>query len=298
MYRGRFGVESICRVLSQTEGGFITSRGYRAAVTRPVSNREVRDELLGREITEVFNKNYRVYGKRKMWHALRRTGWLVGRDQVARVMKTLGIAERIRGRHLVTTQPDRDRDTRPDLVQRQFTSQGPNRLWVADITYVRISTGFAYTAFVTDVFSRKIVGWAVASTMTTTALPLQALDHAIFTAKGNLDGLVHHADHGSQYVSIVYGQHLEDAGIKSSTGSVGDSYDNALAETVNGLYKTELIYPHGAWKTVTEVELATLGWVDWWNNRRLHQALGYQTPTEVERHYNETRESEVTLVTI
>lgn len=297
LYRDRFGVECICRVLSETEGGFITSRGYRAAVARPVSDRTVRDELLGREILGVFDQNYRVYGVRKMWHAIRRAGWGIGRDQVARIMRKHGIVGKTRGRGSVTTRPGKGADVRPDLVQRQFTASAPNPLWVADITSVRISSGFAYTAFVTDVFSRRIVGWAVASTMATTALPLQALDYAIFTAKGTLGGLIHHADHGSQYVSIVYSQHLQDAGIKSSTGSVGDSYDNALAETLNGLYKSELIYPRGAWQSVEQVELATLGWVHWWNNQRLHEALGYRTPAEIEQYYNETRESDATLVT-
>lgn len=288
-YKHRFGVERICRVLSLTEGGFLSSRGYRAATVRSLSARAVRDEVLGREIREVFELNYRVYGKRKMWHALRRRGWDVGRDQVARVMRKVGIRGKTRGRGPVTTRKNRSADSRVDLMNRQFKAAAPNRLWVADITYVRISAGFAYVAFVTDVFTRKIVGWAVSSSMTVEALPLQALDHAIFTARTTLRGLVHHADHGSQYCSIVYAQHLENAGIVSSTGSVGDSYDNALAEAVSGLYKAELIYPQGAWKSVSEVELATLGWVDWWNNARLHEGLGYKTPAEIETHYNETK---------
>ena len=201
-----------------------------------------------------------------------------------------------RGPGPVTTKPAKTVDLRLDLVKRQFKADGPNRLWVADITYVRISTGFAYTAFVTDVFTRRIVGWAVASTMTTTALPLQALDHGIVTARGKLDQLVHHADHGSQYVLIIYSQHLQDAGVTSSTGSIGDWYDNAIAQTDNGLYKSEVIYPGGTWNTASQVELATMEWVDWWNNRRLHENLGYATPAEIEQHYNETRESQTALV--
>jgi transposase InsO family protein len=263
MYRDQFGVEAICRVLNQTEGGFITSRGYRAALSRPASDRAVKDQLLGREILEVFNAHYQVDGQRKMcyqvdgqrkmWHAMRRAGRQVGRDQIARIMKNLGITGKTRGRGPVTTRPAKTVDLRPDLVKRQVKADRPNRLWVTDTTYVRISTGFAYTAFVTDVFTRKTVGWAVASTMTTTALPLQALDHAIFTARGQLDQLVHHADHGSQYVSIIYSQHLQDAGITSSTGSVGDSYDNAMAEAVNRLCKSEVIYPGGTWNTAGQV---------------------------------------------
>lgn len=197
MYRHRFGVECICRGLAQTDGGFITSRGYRAAKTRPVSNRSVRDELSARHIRAVFDSNYQVYGRRKMWHALRRAGWPIGRDQVARIMKDLGICGKTRGRHRVTTRAASTADIRLDLVKRQFIAHAPNQLWVADMTYVRIRSGFAYTAFITDVFSRKIVGWATASTMHTEALPLQALDQAIYAARRSTVGLIHHADHGS-----------------------------------------------------------------------------------------------------
>lgn len=290
MYRDRFGVEPICRVLSATASGFITSRGYRAAKTRPVSDRALRDELLIPVLEELHAEHYSVYGVRKMWHVLRRQGWQIGRDQCARLMRQAGLFGVTRGRKPQTTTASLVPDTRPDLVERDFTAVAPNRLWVADITYVRTTSGFCYTAFVTDVFTRKIVGWATRSTMRTEALPLEALEHAIVTAKERaLDGLVHHSDRGSQYVSIRYTEHLAEAGIKASVGSRGDSYDNALAETVNGLYKTELIYARPAWPTVTEVEFATMNWVHWWNTERLHEALGYNTPQEIETAYDETR---------
>ena len=173
---------------------------------------------------------------------------------------------------------------RPDLVDRCFKADRPNQLWVADITYVRIHSGFVYTAFVTDVFSRKIVGWATRSSMKTEALPLQALEQAIALAKQDLQGLIHHSDHGSQYVSIAYNEKLTDYGIKPSTGTVGDSYDNALAETVNGLYKAELIYSQ-SWASLMDVEFATLNWVHWYNTQRLHEALNYHTPAEKEEIY-------------
>lgn len=183
--------------------------------------------------------------------------------------------------------PSKVPDTRPDLVNRQFSAGRPNRLWVADITHVRTLSGFVYTAFVTDVYSRKIVGWATRSSMKTELLPLQALEQAIALAKDNLAGLVHHCDHGSQYTSITYTDKLTDYGIKPSTGTVGDSYDNALAETVNGLYKSELIYSQ-TWETLSEVEFATMNWVYWWNNIRLHESLDYSTPEEVITRYNQT----------
>lgn len=236
--------------------------------------------MLINELKKIHARNYGVYGVRKMWHAARRAGWNIGRDQVARLMKIAGISGVRRGRVPVTTRPAPVPDTRPDLVSREFKASRPNELWVADITYVRTLSGFVYTAFVADVYSRKIVGWSTRSTMTTEALPLEVLEQAIMGTKEGLDGLVHHADHGSQYTSIAYSDKLADYGIKSSTGSVGDSYDNALAETVNGLYKTELIYSQTC-RSCTEVEWATLNWVHWWNNIRLHKALAYTTPEEI-----------------
>ena len=207
----------------------------------------------------VYEDNFSVYGIRKMWKAMQRAGWNIGRDQTARLMKQAGIQGRRRGRTPMTTFRANVPDGRPDLVNRDFTASAPHRLWVADITYVRTLSGFAYTAFITDVYSRKIVGVATRASMRTDELPLEAFEHALYHA-GDLcsEGLVHHSDHGSQYVSIRYGEALAQAGIDPSVGTVGDSYDNALAETVNRLYKTELIYPHRPWTSVGEIEIATL----------------------------------------
>lgn len=283
---------AICRTLAATAGGFITSRGYRAAKTRPLSDRALKDEVLLEIIVQIHEENYGVYGVRKMWHAMRRAGWDVGRDQVARLMRKAGLRGVVRGRTPVTTTRGHQTAARPDLVDRTFSAECPNRLWVADITYVRTTSGFCYTAFVTDVCTRRIVGWATRSTMRTDALPLEALEHALTAAQDHAcAGLIHHSDQGSQYVSWAYSARLEEAGVKASVGSVGDAYDNALAETVNGLYKTELIYARPHWTGVTEVEFATMDWVHWWNNIRLHQALGYQTPAEYEAQYYRERAS-------
>ncbi|GAA1491643.1 transposase InsO family protein [Brachybacterium sacelli] len=291
MYRDQFGVELICRTLAATEGGFITSRGYRAAKTRPASDRDLRDRVLIEEIRRIHAENYGVYGARKIWHAMRREGWDIGRDQCARLMRKAGLHGVIRGRTPRTTQPSPLPDGRPDLVERNFEAPAPNRLWVADITYVRTTSGFCYTAFVIDAFSRRIAGWATRATMRTEDLPLEALEHALIAAKDQaIGGLIHHSDRGSQYVSVRYTEHLAEAGIAASVGSRGDSYDNALAETVNGLYKAELIHARPAWPSVTEVEFATMNWVHWWNHQRLHQALDYSTPIEVEKAYAQTRE--------
>lgn len=284
-FRDRFGVEFICTTLAHhRQGGFMTSRGYRAAKKRLPSKRLVRDCELILVMMDIHRDNYSVYGVHKMWHAMKRAGYDIGRDQVARLMKIAGLHGIVRGRKPITTKPAKTPDQRPDLVQRNFRASAPNRLWVADITYVRTSAGFVYTAFVIDVYSRKIVGWATKRRMTTEALPLDALNHAIATAKGSLEKLVHHSDHGSQYASIAYHERLKNMGIDESTGSVGDSYDNALAETVNGLYKTELIYSQ-TWEGLAEVEWETLCWVHWWNTTRLHSELGYHTPQEIENHY-------------
>lgn len=286
MYRDQFGVESICRTLAAAEGGFLTARGYRAAKARPVGQRRLRDVILIEEVKRLHAENYGVYGIRKMWQAMRREGWDIGRDQVARLMRQAGLQGVVRGRNPITTSPMQGPDHRPDLVQRVFRAERANQLWVADITYVRTTAGFCYTAFVTDVCTRKIVGWSTRATMRTEALPLEALEQALWAAQDQaLDGLVHHSDRGSQYVSIRYTEHLADAGIAASIGSKGDSYDNALAETVNGLYKAELIHARPAWPSVTEVEFQTMQWVHWWNHQRLHKALGYRTPAEVEQAY-------------
>ncbi|SMY10798.1 IS3 family transposase [Brevibacterium jeotgali] len=199
-FRDRFGVELICRILGATARGFITSRGYRAAKTRTPAARTVRDEVLVEEVRRVHAANYGVYGARKMWHALRRAGWDVGRDQTARLMRLAGVTGVVRGRKPRTTVPGSIPDHRPDLVMRDFKAPAPNQLWVADITYVRTSCGFVYTAFVIDAYSRRITGWATRSSMTTEALSLEALEHALNTAQGSTDQLVHHSDYAEDFV--------------------------------------------------------------------------------------------------
>ena len=289
-YRDRFSIEFICTTLKNNRvGGFITSRGYRQSKARGPSARGLRDAALVERISTVHRDNYGVYGVRKMWHALRREGIDIGREHTARLMRLAGVSGKGKGRSPITTRKPNVADLRPDLVGREFTASGPNKLWVADITYVRTKKGFVYAAFVTDVFSRRIVGWALSDSLRTEVLPLQALNQAIMCAE-ETTGLVHHSDHGSQYVSVVYNEKLTEFGIQSSTGTVGDSYDNALAENVNGSYKNELIHTR-RWNDVVEVEIATFEWVNWWNESRLHQSLGYRTPVEVEASFWEQDES-------
>jgi len=284
-YRDRFGVEFLCRTMRAVVRGFITSRGYRAAKTRVPSARQLRDELLIPEIQRIHKQNFSVYGVRKLHAKLRKEGWEIGRDQTARLMKLAGVRGVHRSKKIYTTKSD-PKDTLPgDKVERQFTAFGPKQLLVCDITYVATWSGFAYVSFVTDVYSRRIVGWNVASTLKADVLPMQALEMAAWQLGGDLQGAIHHSDHGSNYMSTVYTSRVEELGAVPSTGTVGDSYDNALAEAVNGLYKTELIRQQGPWKTVEEVELATLEWVWWWNHERLHSGLDMQTPIEVEEAY-------------
>lgn len=281
-YRDQFGVELICRVLRAAIPGFLTSRGYRAARTRPASDREIRDEQLIAELATVHRLNYSVYGVKKMHQAMKRRGWNIGREQTRRLMKKAGLRGVQRGKPVFTTITD-PAATRPaDLVQRTFRAAQPNRLWVADITFVRTWQGFCYTAFVTDACTKKIAGWAVAASMRTEDLPLQAFNHAAWQANCDLSELVHHSDRGSQYLSLAYTDRLAELGIAPSVGSRGDSYDNALAEAVNAAYKTELINRGKPWRCIDDVELSTAEWVAWYNQERLHEALGYQTPAEYE----------------
>ena len=292
-HRDQFGVEAICRVLNTTECGFITSRGYRAARSRPASARALRDAILIGELKRIHAENYSVYGVRKMNHAMARAGGEIGPDQVARLMRAAGLQGVRRGRKPTTTKPAGEPDARPDLVERRFAAERPNQLWVADITYVRILGGFCYVAFITDVYSRRIVGWAVSGSLHTVGLPLLALEHALLSAGASRSrqGLIHHSDRGAQYVSLAYFDALITAGVTASVGTVGDSYDNALAESVNGLYKAELIHSKRVWESVEAVELATMGWVHWWNTARLHEVLGYRTPAEVETAYTHDQDS-------
>ena len=224
-HHDRFGVEAICRTLRATTCGFITSRAYRATKTRPASARALRDEVLLPEIKRIHQENYSVYGVRKMHHAMLRSGWQIGPDQVARLMRIAGLQGVRRGRKPPTTRPAGHPDTRLDLVERRFTAERPNQLWVADITYVRVLTGLCYVAFITDVCTRRIVGWAVSASLHTTGLPLLTLEHALLstsTSRGH-EGLIHHSDKGSQYVSLAYSQALITAGVTASVGTVGDS---------------------------------------------------------------------------
>ena len=284
-HRDTFGVEPICQTLA-----FAPSTYY-AARMRPPSKRSLDDEVLKVEITRVHAGNFAVYGVRKVWHQLRREGFDVGRDRIARLMDELGLSGVTRTRRVRTTIPAPVSERPADLVDRVFTAKSPDRLWVADLTYVWTRAGFCYAAFVIDAFSRRIVGWRVSSSLRTD-LALDALEMAIF-ARGDraLTGLVHHSDRGGRYLAIRYTERLDDAGVANSVGSKGDSYDNALAETVNGLYKAELIHRHGSWRSIDQVELATSEWVHWWNTGRLHSACGDVPPAEFEAAYHQRLEA-------
>ena len=288
-HRDRFGVEPICSVLTQ-HGVQVAPSTYYAAKTRPVSARAVRDAELVEVMREVHadrNKGRGVAGYRKMWHLLRRDGHQVARCTVARLMPIAGLRGVTRGRLFRTTTPDPAAARPADLVKREFTATAPNQLWVVDFTYVPTWTKVCFTAFVTDVFSRRIVGWRTADRMPT-ELPLDALEMALWVrsrAGHDVTGVVHHSDAGSQYTAIRYADRLAEVGALASIGTVGDSYDNAMAESVIGLYKAECIRLDGPFKTVDDLELATLSWVHWFNGHRLHTALGYIPPTEHEQAY-------------
>jgi putative transposase len=271
----RYGVEPICEVLP------IAPSTYYAARRRPASARRLRDDELKTEIARVHAANLGVYGARKVWHQLHREGIEVARCTVERLMREIGLAGARRGTFKRTTTPDETAPRPADLVDRDFSASGPNELWVSDLTYVRTRSGFVYVAFVIDAFSRFIVGWQ-ASRSLRTDLPLDALEMAIWARAGELDGLVHHSDRGSQYLSIRYTERLAEAGGITSVGSRGDSYDNALAETIIGLYKTELVHRRGPWNGIDDVEWATLEYVDWFNHRRLLEPIGYVPPAELE----------------
>jgi putative transposase len=258
---------------------------YYAAVSRPPSARRLRDEELKSEIARVHRENLDVYGVEKVWKQLRREAIEVGRDRVGRLMAELELEGAVRGKTWRTTSPGETEHRPADLVERNFTATAPNRLWVADLTYVSTWSGVVYVAFVTDVFSRSIVGWKV-STSLRAELALDALEMAIWArGSADLEGLVHHSDRGVQYLAIRYTERLADAGAVCSVGSRGDSYDNALAESVIGLFKTEVVRKQGPWRTFEQLELATARWVDWYNNRRLHSSIGDVPPAEFEAAY-------------
>jgi putative transposase len=283
-HRSEFGVERICGVLQ------VAPSTYYAAKARPVSARAIRDAVMIPILVAIWTANYRVYGAHKLWKAARRAGHQIGRDQVGRLMKAAGIEGVSRRRRKVrTTCSDPTAARPPDLVERDFTASRPNDLWVTDLTYVPTWSGFAYVCFIVDAYSRMIVGWRVAAHMRTDMV-LDALEMARWSRGTLLEGLRCHSDAGSQFTAVRYGERLADLGAVPSIGSVGDSYDNALAESVNALYKTELIYgpDQGPWRNVEAVELATLGWVHWHNTERLHDYLDDVPPAEFEAEWRQT----------
>jgi transposase InsO family protein len=288
-HREEHGVEPICQQLPIAPSTYHEQKAREADPSK-LPNRAVRDAALREEIERVWKEHFGVYGARKVWRQLIREKISVARCTVERLMREMGLEGAIRGRkYKKTTIVDEACERPADLVQRDFTADRPNRLWVADLTYVATWVGFVYVAFITDVFSRKIVGWRVSSSLRSD-LALDALEQALH-ARPDMDNLVHHSDRGVQYLSIHYTERLAEAGIEPSVGSVGDSYDNALAETVFGLYKTEVIRRNGPWRNIEEVEFATLEWVDWFNNRRLLGPIGNIPPAEFEALYYERQET-------
>ncbi|WP_107117432.1 IS3 family transposase [Streptomyces canus] len=300
-HRDRFGgVEPICRTLTEHDCKIAPSTYYahKKRLETP-SARSVRDEELRERIQEVYTSNYRVYGARKIWRELNRQGHTVARCTVERLMRELGITGAVRGKKVITTISDPAAGRAPDLLDRDFVARAPNRCWVADFTHVAAWNGVVYVSFVVDTFSRRIVGWS-ASTSKETQLVLDALEMALWQRdredRPHTPGqLIHHSDAGSQYTSFRLAEHLDAAGIAASIGSVGDAYENALMESTIGLYKTELIKPKRPWKSLSQVELATAEWVDWYNHRRLHGEIGHVPPVEYEaNHYMESTKPQVT----
>ncbi len=281
LHRVEYGVEPICEVLP-----IAPSTYYRHVQLREQpdlrSTRVKNDELLRDEVRRVWKESFRTYGIQKVWRQLKADGIKVARCTVERLMREMGLQGVRRGKKPKTTIPS-PRPCPLDLVQRNFRAPAPNRLWVADITYVPTFSGFVYVAFVTDVFSKKIVGWNVSSTLHTN-VALDALNQAISERQTD-EGLIHHSDRGAQYLSIRYSERLKESGLTPSVGSVGDSYDNALAETLNGLYKAELIHHQGPWKGVKDVERATMVWVHWFNTKRLYGPLGFISPQKYEEQF-------------
>jgi transposase InsO family protein len=283
-HRGHYGVEPICRVLPVAPSTYHEHVAQRGDPSR-LSGRVQRDEALKPEVMRVFAENFSVYGVRKVWRQMQREGFDVARCTVQRLMRELGLQGVKRGKPVRTTISDKAAPCPLDHVNRQFHAPAPNRLWVSDFTYVATWAGFAYVAFVIDVYARYIVGWRVSRTAHASFV-LDALEQAIHDRRPiHRGGLVHHSDRGSQYVSIRYTERLAEAGIEPSVGSVGDSYDNALAESINGLYKAEVIHRRGPWRNIEAVEFATLEWVDWFNHRRLLEPIGNIPPAEAEANF-------------
>lgn len=281
--RDAFGVEPICEVLQIAPSAY---RRHAARTRNPslLSPRAQREAELCPRIEQVWNSNFQVYGADKVWKQMNREGVRVARCTVERLMKRMGLQGVMRGKVVRTTVPDPKAPCPLDRVNRHFKADRPDQLWVSDFTYVSTWQGWLYVAFVIDVYARRIVGWRVSKTMATEFV-LDALEQALYARQPDRDRLVHHSDRGSQYVSIRYTERLAEAGIEPSVGSRGDSYDNALAETINGLYKAELIHRRGPWKTRESVEIATLNWVSWFNHHRLMEGLGYIPPAEAEANY-------------
>lgn len=283
-HRARFGVEPICRAL-QVAPSSMWRELARRRDPRLRPQRQKLDAALVPEIERVWTGNLRVYGVRKVWKQLHREGRAVARCTVARLMRANGWRGAMRGKRVRTTVPDAKAACPLDRVNRAFRAERPNQLWVSDFTYVWTWQGHVYVAFVIDVFARRIVGWRASRSMITDFV-LDALEQALYARQPERDGsLVHHSDRGSQYVSIRYSERLAEAGIEPSVGSKGDSYDSALAVTINGLYKAELIHRRAPWKTREAVELATLEWVSWFNHHRLLEPIGYIPPAEAEANY-------------
>jgi len=282
--RDAHGVEPICKVLPIAPSTYFDHVAKRANPEK-LSVRAKRDAILQPEINRVFRENFRVYGVRKVWRQMKRERFDVARCTVARLMRVMGLEGAIRGKTVRTTFSDKAAPCPLDHVNRQFHAPRPNVLWVSDFTYVSTWAGFVYVAFVIDTYARRIVGWRVSRTAHT-GFVLDALEQALHDRRPlHRGGLVHHSDRGSQYVSIRYSERLAEAGIEPSVGSVGDSYDNALAETINGLYKAEVIHRRGPWRSFEAVEFATLEWVDWFNHRRLLEPIGNIPPAEAEERY-------------
>lgn len=288
-HRAEYGVEPICKVLPIAPS---TYYAHKACEADPGlrSARTQFDEKLCIQIQRVWDENYQVYGVRKVWRQLRREGIYVARCTVARLMRKMELRGTVRGRRVKTTIPATAAERPLDLVERNFKADRPNQLWVSDLTYVATWRGFVYVAFVIDVFSRRIVGWRASNSLRND-LALDALEQAIWE-RDKLDGLIHHSDRGVQYLSIRYTERLAEAGIEPSVGSKGDSYDNALAESVIGLFKTEVIRKKGPWRGIEDVEFATLDWVWWFNNRRLLEPIGYLPPAEFEKMFYLEQESQ------
>ena len=287
-HREAYGVEPICAVLPIAPSTYYEEKARKADSSR-LSKRAQRDVVLCKEIDRVWRENHRVYGTHKIWKQLHREDFEVARCTVERLMAKLGIEGVVRGKRPKTTIPRKDAAHPGDLVQRDFTATAPNRLWVADLTYVSTWAGFVYVAFVIDVFSRRIVGWRVSRSLRSD-LALDALEQALY-ARVDTENLIHHSDRGVQYLSIRYTERLTEAGIEPSVGSVGDSYDNALAESIIGLYKTEVIHHIGPWRNMEQVEFETLKWVDWFNNRRLLGPIGDIPPAEYEALHDHKQEA-------